>query len=296
MTPATGPRRLTAFVDESYRAGFYLLSAAIVDTRSISWERLQTTLKTISHELPGHEIHASKMRSADDRRVLDQVERLVSASPAAALLVSVKAPIDRGQEQARQHCLADLAVELSRVDVQDLRLDTRRNPSRPGSAILDRLDLDTVRGLAAADRIHPDLRIRHTASTASPGIWIADVTGYAVNQTLAKDDPDRLKLLAWKLEIREARHLPSADRPGNPAVSRPSGLRLRLEEVRLVSEGMAATEDLHQAYAANDPELRQRAIERLDQVQAAHHTLDEEEKRWEDARGPLPPLADYLGT
>ncbi|MDR1213745.1 MAG: hypothetical protein LBK54_06670 [Propionibacteriaceae bacterium] len=295
------PRRPAAFIDESYRVGegqgFYIMAAAVIDIQGRAFERLRAELSVIAARSANGEIHAQDMARRSEHERLNQVERLISASPAVALIATVKAPVRTGAEPARQHCLADLAIELTRIGVTDFRLDTRRNPTRRATLLSDPKDRATIEALTRAGDI-PPVRIAHVSSAASPGMWVADTAAYATHRTLARRDPSRLATLAWKLELREARHLPIDQRqPGHRPISPSTGLQQRLDDVRLVASKLTAAADKDRAYATADQTRLDQALERLRAVTEREADLALRDRHWEDLHHrPAPTLDDLLGA
>jgi hypothetical protein len=150
-----------AFVDESFRDGRYLLTAALVDPRDLG--RLRRVMRELL--LPGQrELHFQKEKPQRRRHLIDRVT-------AAGVRASVyTAACDRrGQEAARAACLRQLVRDLLAVNAHRLVMDSRRER--------DRMDAATIRAVLGSAPSRTQLTYEHLEN-GEPLIWIADVVGW----------------------------------------------------------------------------------------------------------------------
>lgn len=152
-----------AFVDESYRDGRYLLTAALVQPGDL--RGLRTVMRGFL--LPGQREMHLKAEKAPRHRIL--LDRLVAAGAVGTVYV---APATRAaQETARAFCLHQLTVDLLKAEAHRLVLDSRGER--------DRFD---VRTLQAALGVHPAatrLTYEHLDSAHEILIGVADMIGWA---------------------------------------------------------------------------------------------------------------------
>ncbi|MGW6934306.1 DUF3800 domain-containing protein [Lentzea sp. NPDC054927] len=152
---------LHAFVDESRRNNTYLLAVALV-----SPGRLHQFRKALRGLLmPGqHELHCKK-ETPSRRKMI--VSRLVAEQVSVRLYTR---SCDRGDEQARQTCLARLVTDLLDVDAHRMVLDSRDQR--------DRHDALTIRTSLGHDALSTNLVYEHCRSTNEELLWIADVVAW----------------------------------------------------------------------------------------------------------------------
>lgn len=294
-------RPLRALVDESQTPDghTYLLCAAVVDPKSAELRSLMTELENEARALPGNEIHATVIsRNPEFRLRLEAIEERIRDSPAVQFFTTVRAPITRhAAEQGRQVCLAHLAIDLvTRHQVGEMVLDSRDGSSetrqRRGSQ--DALDMATVRELMGEGRLPRTLRVMHRQDRVHHPLWLADVGAYAVQRTLSTGDPTRLSRLAPKMEFREARVQPIAQRDQGRPLLAPNGLELRLSELAALAERRGAADDRERGYATEDQSVVDHASVRLRQAREQLEEVTDRIDRWEERRGPLPPLDEYV--
>ncbi|MFJ6670731.1 hypothetical protein ACIQMJ_06440 [Actinosynnema sp. NPDC091369] len=146
-----------AFVDESRRNDTYYLAAAIVQPRDL--KRLRVGLRGLL--LPGQrELHFYNEKQAR-RRLL--VSKLVEFGPRVDIY---RASCRRGEEPARQECVARLTDDL--LDARGHRLVFDSREAR------DVLDVHTVRSALNKRRSENSLVYEHLDSVDEPLLWLAD--------------------------------------------------------------------------------------------------------------------------
>jgi len=111
-----------AFVDESFRDGWYLLTAALVQPGDL--RRLRTVMRGFL--LPGQREMHLKAEKAPRRRVL--LDRLVASGVVGTVYVAPSTRVT--QEAARAVCLHQLAVDLLKAEAHRLVLDSRGDRDR----------------------------------------------------------------------------------------------------------------------------------------------------------------------
>jgi hypothetical protein len=157
------PVSIHAFVDESFREGRYLVTAALVDPGDL--RRLRTIMRGLL--LPGQRHLSCKLEKAPRRRVL--VDQVVAAGVQATVYVAACSP--KGQELARQACLARLVHDLMAAGALRLVLDSRGER--------DRLDVRVLQRALAPHPSSSHLVYEHAYSRVEPLIWVADISGWA---------------------------------------------------------------------------------------------------------------------
>ena len=151
------------FVDESFRSGRYLLTAAVVPPNRL--RPLRTLVRSML--LPGQRELHMKLESARRRRMV--LDRLVAAQVQARVYAA--GCHERRQEAARAECLRRLLLDAVEEGAQRLVLDTR-GPR----------DTHDVRTLQAAIGTRPSkslLTYEHLDSTHEALIGLADFLGWA---------------------------------------------------------------------------------------------------------------------
>ena len=151
-----------AFVDESFRDGWYLLTAALAQPGD--FRRLRTAMRGFL--LPGQREMHLKAEKAPRRRVL--LDQLVASG--AVGTVYVASSTRATYETARALCLHQLTVDLLKVEAHRLVLDSRGDRDRLG-----------VRTLQAAPGTHPAatrLTYEHLDSAHELLIGAADMIGW----------------------------------------------------------------------------------------------------------------------
>ncbi len=157
----------TALVDETQRAGEYLLAAVIVtEPRHAALRDEARALRIGGRKLHWHD------ESAARRTYL--VHQL-AAMPISSVVVVRAARPTEGAERARHKCLEGLLVELDLRDVDHAILEARE-PSQ------NRRDLDLVARLRQGRRVRSKLRVDHAAGPTEPLLWLADILAGAVRE------------------------------------------------------------------------------------------------------------------
>ncbi|RSD21894.1 DUF3800 domain-containing protein [Amycolatopsis eburnea] len=151
-----------AFVDESGRAGSYLLCATIVEPAHLSLTRraLQSLLLRGAREL-----HFKKEKEPRRRMLIDRM----AALPVTVRLYSGScAP--KTEEAARQRCLALLTQDLLGLQAHRLVLDSRDHR--------DAHDRQTLQQALGTRPSKTELTYEHVDSTAEPLLWISDAVAW----------------------------------------------------------------------------------------------------------------------
>jgi hypothetical protein len=153
---------LQAFIDESVRAGEYIVCAVVVDSADVASAR-----RSMRQTLKGSQgrVHMAKENANNKRGLLDHVASL----GIAAHVVTVRVR-DRSQRRARDACLAALARALQVHGVGRLVLE---------SCDQDRDDLQVLGDtLASLGAVH-DVEIVHLRAHDDPLLWVADIVAWA---------------------------------------------------------------------------------------------------------------------
>ena len=152
---------LHAFVDESRRNNTYLLAAAIIDPGELT--KLRKLLMRL--RMPNQrELHFKKETPARRKQIL-------SALASAAVHVDIYlACCRRGEERARQICVARLTDEVLKVGVTRLVFDSRE--------VRDDHDLLTIRTALGKSAWGTGLFYEHLPSENDPLLWIADIVAW----------------------------------------------------------------------------------------------------------------------
>ncbi|MCL2783947.1 MAG: hypothetical protein FWD55_00640 [Propionibacteriaceae bacterium] len=236
-------RRLIAYVDESSRntdqqGHFYLMSAAVIDRMSPDFQTLMRKLHRIALHQPQKNLHAFQMERSTPH-VLQYAEQVIASCSAVQIILSVRAPILDSWEAARQRCLAELVTRGSQgLGVKEFVLDTRdgsfqRSPGHNQEKLNDYHDIHTIQGLIAAGDIS-EANLMHADDRRTHELWVADIAAFATSRALALGNPGRLRWLAHRLELREARVIPVDQRhPSSRRILSPSVFQLRLDEVKI---------------------------------------------------------------
>jgi len=215
-----------AFVDETIRndiqlGRFYIMTAAILDKAHPEYGAFWRELRNVAWSQPNHTIHASTLiRSPNGQKYLDAAERAIGESPAVRSITVLRAKIpSKGEEIARQRCIASLATSLASFDVQSVTLDTRdplgqahKSITSPRLGPRNALDASTILDLQASGELPTGFDVRHGNDEKIHELWVADVVAYAIGRALADHNPTRLHLLAPHIQVREAQVLPVAER------------------------------------------------------------------------------------
>jgi hypothetical protein len=151
-----------AFVDESARAGSYLLCATIVEPA-----HLTPTRRTLMSLLlrGARELHFKKEKEPRRRMLIDRMAALPVTS---RLYVGTCSP--KTEEAARQRCLALLAQDLLALQAHRLVLDTRDHR--------DNQDRQTLQHALGVRPSKTELIYEHVDSTAEPLLWISDAVAW----------------------------------------------------------------------------------------------------------------------
>jgi len=297
-------RRLRALVDESMLPGrpVYVLTAAVVDPRMGEYRRLMAAIEAEANQHHDGTIHASEIANDRQRHErLPVVEALIGQSAAVKFFTTVRAPMGRGaraEEQARQRCLAHLAVELTtRHQVGEIVLDSRDGDP----AIIARFgrkdpgDVSTIKALVGDGSVPAQMKIMHRHDADYHQLWLADVGVYAAQQAITRHDPSRLARLAEKMTIREATFLPIEQRDNvTHRRTLSQGLDDRLAELHTQSLQIAARLGLEDSYGTGDQAQVDGAASRVEQAAQRLEKIKAEQVRWEQRHGrDLPPLEEY---
>jgi len=197
------------------------MTAAILDKAHPGYGAFWRELRNVAWSQPDRSIHASTLiRRPGGQQCLEAVEHAIGESPAVWSIAAVRAQIlPKGEERARQRCIASLVTALASFGVRTVTLDTRdplgqahKSITSPRLGPQNTLDARTVLDLQAAGELPDDLDVRHGDDKKIHELWIADTVVYAVSRALADHEPARLRSLASHIQIREARLLPIAER------------------------------------------------------------------------------------
>ncbi|NGY62101.1 hypothetical protein G7043_24520 [Lentzea sp. NEAU-D13] len=152
---------LHAFVDESRRNNTYLLAAAIVDPGELT--KLRKLLMGL--RMPNQrELHFKKETPARRKQILSAL------TPAAVHVDIYLACCRRGEERARQNCVARLTDEVLKAGVTRLVFDSRE--------VRDDHDLLTIRTALGKSAWGTGLFYEHLPSENDPLLWIADIVAW----------------------------------------------------------------------------------------------------------------------
>lgn len=160
-----------AFCDESFvetsDGGFYVLAAAIVDSRD--HESLRELLRDLNGRRRRMKLHWGEM---DDRSRRVAIECVVRAP--VSLVAAVGQPVlPKRQERARAACLQTIAFELFNEGVEVMHLESRTDH-------LDRRDIQTVAGARFCLPKGTSLVAGHRRGNDEPLLWLADITAGAI--------------------------------------------------------------------------------------------------------------------
>ena len=226
------------YIDESYydsplAARFYTMTGALIDfSQRGPYSEMMNKLESLARTQPidrhGYRgLHSTEMAYDPVRQPdLDFAQHIITECDAVNLIVTVRtySPAVRSSEDARQICLTDLVTTFqANGPLAGITLDTRDNlgttaksaKAEPGSK--NHRDLRTLQDLKTAGELNMDAKIYHARDEAVRQLWIPDVVGYVVARSIARHDPSYMKILAGKVEIREAIRLPPSMRDnGSP--------------------------------------------------------------------------------
>jgi len=240
------PGGRTAYIDESHyedpRYGyFYMMTAAIIDHAcKPSYDLMMAELRSIARRQSDHEIHAYVMAQDFQRQSdLDHATDSIAKCDAVRALVTVRSYVSkvRTQTQARQVCLADLAVRVQQSGSVDLiKLDSlddlgnslQSSHPRPGSK--NAVDIGKLHALQENGELDPATKLFHANSRTTSQLWIPDVVGYVTGRSIARRDPGYMRHIAPKVELHEALTLPVAMRTSGKSSLAPSGISVALSQ------------------------------------------------------------------
>jgi hypothetical protein len=203
--PSGGERPpFAAYVDESVSGDgrLYTMTAALVDTRGarelVRGLQEHADLDTRTGKSYFHTVAASEDR-------ITAMTEFIAGAAAVRSVMTARAPVPaRGQEDARQACLAELVARAAAYGATSMTLDgrTARGPRPQVSNDIDRATIQRVReaGLAPAN-----FMARHVDDRDAPLVWIADVVGWQARRAIEYREPARLAPLAGVLAMYEAR-------------------------------------------------------------------------------------------
>lgn len=151
-----------AFIDESFRAGEYIVCAVVVDSSEVAKVRqaMRRTLKGSQGR-----VHMAKENANNKRGLLDTV----AALEVDAHVVTVRVR-DRSQRRARDVCLRAIAKALHARVVRRLVIE---------SCDQDRDDLQVLGDVFAELGAVHDVDIAHLRPHEDPILWVADVIAWA---------------------------------------------------------------------------------------------------------------------
>lgn len=183
----------TAYTDESFHeaanGGFYVLAAAMFAPAALG--DVRDVVMSLRGRRKVDKLHWSQM---DRREQVEAAKRLADAG--GAYLVAVATPVPRRrQERARARCMTVLVGELYGRGVTRMVAESRQE-------VLDRRDVETVRGarfgLPRGTRFH----ISHMPGALEPVLWAADIVAGAVRLD-RQGDPSARSYLDPLLEVLE---------------------------------------------------------------------------------------------
>ncbi|MDR0284247.1 MAG: hypothetical protein LBI33_05065 [Propionibacteriaceae bacterium] len=230
------PDTLVAFIDESHyedpRYGyFYTMTGAIVDfTRTGAHREMMRQLDQLARSFPSHTLHAHRM-AARNPSSLEAAQQAIIECDAVRLLVTVRTWRSQksGAEDARQICLAELATQLQKTGgVERMTLDTRdqlgasSTSSKPQPGGDNANDMATLAAMRKAKELDPSTAVDHADDQRVHQLWIPDIVGYVVARSIAREEPGYMRILAPKVELREALVLPVAQRRPGAATLEPT--------------------------------------------------------------------------
>ncbi|MFI9006941.1 DUF3800 domain-containing protein [Actinosynnema sp. NPDC053489] len=147
-----------AFVDESRRNDTYYLAAAVIHPRDL--KRLRSALRGLL--FPGQrELHFYDEKQSRRRLLLSKL------ADSGARVDVYRASCARGEERARQECVARLVDDLLDLGGHRLVFDSRQNR--------DVFDVRTVRGVLGKRPGESPLVYEHVDSVDEPLLWLADI-------------------------------------------------------------------------------------------------------------------------
>ncbi len=177
-----GAPALVAYADESVSADgrLYTLTAAIVDTSQaravVAGLNERAVLDTRTGRTYFHTVQA------DETQIAAMTEFIAGAEGVRSVLTA-RAPVGpRGQEEARQACLAELLYRLGRENVTSLTMDGRQERGRRDLA--NARDRATVAAARNAGLVPAKFQVRHVDDRNAPLVWIADVVGWLARRAV----------------------------------------------------------------------------------------------------------------
>ena len=181
---------LTAYVDESARvrkvdACAYALAAVLVDS---------VTQGEVRDELLGlrgsRQVVLHWRREHPERQV--RMAKIVAELPVTSL-VAVLLYDDSQHERARTRCLKTLLAELSRLEINQVILETR-------GAIRDRRDRGVVTGLRVAGNLPRTVQVEWQSPRDRELLWLPDIVAGAVTWWL-DGQTEYLRLLSDRVQL-----------------------------------------------------------------------------------------------
>lgn len=287
-------RTLSAVVDESSNRDqtFYVMAAAVLDD---SRSRVRDLMRALEAQAPVDErgrpyIHANEM----DESSRSKCERVMGEHNAVRFIATVKAPIGAGgMEEARQRCLAELAVQLSkRYRVNRMTLDTRDDihldpaAAREYGSLHNPRDRATLAALKGEGELPPDFSFTHRDDQHSHQLWLADLAAHAVHRSIRDNDPNQVAPIAHKCEIREAARLPVEERSVPGRVEERNGVGMALNRLHALALRIKAIE----VGGQDDPATRELADELAERADLEREMVERVENRLHP-----PPLEHYTG-
>ncbi|GHH36494.1 hypothetical protein [Lentzea cavernae] len=154
-----------AFVDESRRNNTYLLAAAVVLPRELT--KLRKLLRGL--RMPNQrELHFKKETPARRKQILSALAR---TSVQVDLYLAC---CRRGEERARQSCVAHLTGDLLDAGAARLVLDSRE--------ARDEHDLLTIRTSLGKYARGTGLVYEHLPSESDPLLWLPDIAAWVLRR------------------------------------------------------------------------------------------------------------------
>lgn len=169
ITPSPGD--LQAFADESFReaelGGFYVLAAAVFEPDTEDAAR--DAMRLLQGKRAPLKLHWNEMNQQLRHNAVKTIADLDGF-----YVVAVGSPVPaRRQERARAACLVQLTLELHRLGVTELHVESR-------TPELNQRDVNTVRGARFCLPSGSVFRIDHVLGKQEALLWAADIAAGAV--------------------------------------------------------------------------------------------------------------------
>ncbi len=157
---------LHAFVDESYRAGTYIVCAVIVDS-----SRVGALRRDMRRQLKGSQgrVHMTKENNTNKRALVEHIRELKLSVSVVTVVVS-----DKSQRSARDACLAALTRELNARGVARMIVE---------SCDQDREDRQIIGDELARWGDSRAIELQHLRAFEEPLLWAADIVAWAYGRS-----------------------------------------------------------------------------------------------------------------